>query len=182
MLGSDAVPLVQLGGLNLGKWQPVTTIKQPYIYSWVMNNYWFTNFRATQQGEFKWSYYLTSTADTSNTEATRFGHGSRTPLVPRVLPAGHADAFAPVLSTLDLGVSNLVLVEARPAYHGQGMVLHLREVDGKPASLPVAKLTAIPAVQSVQEVNVLEGVVGGEPATLDFAPYESKFVKLTLNQ
>ena len=62
--GSDQAPLVQLGDFNLGKWQPVTQIDRPHVYSWVMNNYWFTNFRATQEGEFKWSYYLTSTADT----------------------------------------------------------------------------------------------------------------------
>ena len=57
-----------------------------------MNNYWFTNFRTEQEGEFKWHYYLTSTADTSTATATRFGWGSRVPLVTRVLPPAKGKA------------------------------------------------------------------------------------------
>ena len=77
---------MQLGDFNLGKWMPITRVDKPYVYSWVMNNYWFTNFRTEQEGEFKWHYYLTSTHDTSTATATRFGWGSRVPLVTRVLP------------------------------------------------------------------------------------------------
>ena len=61
VMGSEQAPLVQLGDFNLGKWQPVTRVEKPHVYSWVMNNYWFTNFRTEQEGEFKFHYYLTST-------------------------------------------------------------------------------------------------------------------------
>ncbi|MFV2068244.1 MAG: hypothetical protein ACC645_14825, partial [Pirellulales bacterium] len=92
--GSDQAPLVQLGGIKLGAWQPIARVEKPHVYSWVMNNYWGTNFRATQQGEFRWSYYLTSTLDTSNRAATHFGWASRVPLVARVLPPGNANQAA----------------------------------------------------------------------------------------
>ena len=69
VVGSEQAPLVQLGDFNLGKWQPVTRVEKPHVYSWVMNNYWFTNFRTEQEGEFRWHYYLTSTGDTSNSQA-----------------------------------------------------------------------------------------------------------------
>jgi alpha-mannosidase len=176
IFGSDAVPLVQLGDMNLGKWQPVTDIKQPHIYSWVMNNYWFTNFRATQEGEFKFSYYLTATENTSNTEATRFGWGSRIHMVPRVLPPGNAEASA-VASTLDLGAPNIILVDARPAYYGEGIVLHLRELDGKATDLPLADLLA---KATLQEINVLEEVIEKGINTVTFKPYDSRFLKLSL--
>ena len=77
---------MQLGQINLGKWQPVTSVERPHVYSWVMNNYWFTNFRTSQEGDFRWSYFLTSTRDRGNAAATRFGWGSRLALTTRVLP------------------------------------------------------------------------------------------------
>ena len=114
--GSEQVPLVQLGDFNLGKWQPVTRVEKPHVYSWVMNNYWFTNFRNEQQGEFKFHYYLTSTKDTSRTFATRFGWGSRTPLATRVLPPVKNGALREPqkLSTLAIAAPNLLVVETRP--------------------------------------------------------------------
>ncbi|MBI2422645.1 MAG: hypothetical protein HYV27_07430 [Candidatus Hydrogenedentes bacterium] len=180
VFGSDAVPLVQLGGLNLGKWQAVTTVEKPHIYSWVMNNYWFTNFRATQEGEFKWHYYLGSKETTSNTEATRFGWGSRIAMIPRVLPPGTQATPESMLSTLDLGVPNLVLVDARPAFYGEGIVLHLRELEGKATELDTKGLRSTAAFAAIEETNLLEEVVAPHAVTVSFAPYESKFLKLTL--
>ena len=85
--GSAGAPLVQLGEINLGKWQPVTRVAQPHVYSWVMNNYWFTNFRLTQEGDFRWSYFLTSTRDAGNCG----GHAVRLGLARAV---GHARSAA----------------------------------------------------------------------------------------
>ncbi len=180
ILGSDAVPLVQLGDLNLGKWQPITTIPKPHVYSWVMNNYWFTNFRATQEGEFKWSYYLTSTRDAGNTAATQFGWGSRIPLIARVLASGNTGARPTVLSALDLGLPNLALISARPAHYGGGIVLHIRELEGLATELPAAKLLAGPGAASLDEINLLEEIVQPNPASVSFAPFEPKFVRIRL--
>ena len=104
--GSAGAPLVQLGEFNLGKWQPVTHVAQPHVYSWVMNNYWFTNFRLTQEGEFRWSYFLTSTRDAGNAAATRLGWSARLPLATRVLPplkSGQSTA-PPALSLVTIDV------------------------------------------------------------------------------
>ena len=104
ILGSEQAPLVQLGDFNLGKWMPVTKVERPHVYSWVMNNYWFTNFRAEQEGVFQWHYYLTTRPGTSRTDATRFGWNSRVPLATRVLPpAAEKSGQAPrTLSTIDI--------------------------------------------------------------------------------
>jgi hypothetical protein len=93
-----------LGDFNLGKWQPVARVERPHVYSWVMNNYWFTNFRVEQEGEFKVHYYLTSTTDTSRSFATRFGWGSRVPLATRVLPPVKAGTRCPPLARCGSGV------------------------------------------------------------------------------
>ncbi len=169
ILGSSEAPLVQLGGINLGKWQRVAKVEKPHVYSWVMNNYWFTNFRASQEGEFRWAYYLTSSRDRSNSGASSFGWESRIPLVARVLTAGSSQATRPSMSALEIDAPNLVLVSARPARDGHGIIVHLREVDGKPATLRALAVT---------EVNVLEEPLGAPAESIIFRPMEAKFVRV----
>lgn len=178
ILGSDQAPLVQLGEINLGKWQPVTRVGKPYVYSWVMNNYWFTNFPASQHGEFRWSYYLTSIGESTNAKAVEFGWSSRVRLVARVLTAGPAGTGMPSLSVLRLNSPNVVLVSARPARDGHGIIVHLREVEGKAI---VAKfLSSVPEVviKSVAEVNALEETLKEATSDIAFSPYEVKFLRL----
>lgn len=173
---SDQVPLVQLGGLNLGKWQPVTHVAKPHVYSWVMNNYWFTNFRATQEGEFKWTYYLTSTADGSDVEATRFGWGSRVPLVARVLPPGAETGAAAVRSALQLGAPNLLLVSARPSRDARGVVLHLRELAGQQTPLDLTSTALAGDRGSVRTINALEQPLGSSEQAAVIGPHAVKFL------
>ncbi|NOS70849.1 MAG: glycosyl hydrolase family 38 [Verrucomicrobia bacterium] len=178
--GSEQSPLVQLGDFNLGKWQPVTRVEKPHVYSWVMNNYWFTNFRTEQEGEFKFHYYLTSTKDTSRTFATRFGWGSRTPFATRVLPPGKAVANAALknLSTITVNTPNLLIVETRPTRTGDGIFLHLRELEGKAVTITETDLVTSAELRSADEVNVLEEVLNEGIESLAFKPYEVKFLRL----
>jgi alpha-mannosidase len=180
ILGSEQAPLVQLGDFNLGKWQPVTQIAKPHIYSWVMNNYWFTNFRTEQEGEFKWHYYLTSTKDTSRKAATRFGWGSRIPLAVRVLPPAGAGAGAlpQSLSSITINAPNILLVEARPMSNGEGIFLHLRETEGKTTTLAPEDVVTWTPLRKANEVNVLEQMLNEGVMSLTFQPYEARFVQL----
>ncbi len=178
ILGSDQVPLVQLGDINLGKWQPVARVERPHVYSWVMNNYWFTNFRASQEGEFRWSYYLTSSRDGSNTKATQVGWGSRIPLVARVLTPGTAGAGGASLSAFRVSESNVVLVGARPARDGSGIIVQMREVDGK--ACVVRFESSLPGItlRAVEEVDILEETLRTAGAAIPFSPFETKFLRI----
>lgn len=176
--GSDEVPLVQFGDLNLGKWQPVAKVEKPYIFSWVMNNYWYTNFNASQDGEFRWSYYLTSIGDAANSQATRFGWGSRVPLVVRLLLLGEGGHGKLSDSLLRCDATNLLLVESRPGRDGKGVILHWREVEGKPATLDLGRLPIAARLAAMDEVNVLEQTLKPKVSTISFAPFEAKFVRL----
>jgi len=150
VLVSDEIPLMQFGGINTGRYNPNAKPESQQIYSWVLNNYWTTNFRASQEGELIWSYALTSGADTSNSFATRFGWGTRVP-------------FAP---------SSLLLVGTRPAK--QGIILHLREVAGHSAML--ARLEGAKG-WGIEEVDALGGPLR-QTTTVTFRPFEVKFVRV----
>ena len=178
IFGSDQVPLVQLGEINLGKWQPVTRVAKPHVYSWVMNNYWFTNFLASQDGEFRWSYYLTSLAEGTNAKAVSFSWSSRIPLVARVLAPGTTGAGKPSLSVLRLDSPSVALVSARPARDGKGIIVHLREVEGAAAVVRLANSAAAPDIQISEEVNVLEETLKRADSEIRFSPFEVKFVRL----
>ena len=178
IFGSSEAPLVQFGDFNLGKWQNLTKIEKPHIYSWVMNNYWFTNFRASQEGEFRWSYYLTSKKGKSNIAAVHFGMNSNTPLVPRVLLPAKGSNKAANISTLNLNAPNVALITARPSYYDNSVILHLREIEGKSATLNLNG--RMKNMKSIDEVNVIEELMKKDVTEINFEPFEVKFVRLNL--
>jgi len=178
VIGSDEIPLMQFGEINTGKFQYVSEVNKPHVYSWVMNNYWVTNFKASQEGELRFSYYLTSSADTSEAIAGRFGWGSRMPFVSRVLPARKDAGKLASISMLHTGGSNLLLISARPSADKAGVILHLREIAGNGAGLDLRSIFPDGSISSWSEVNVCEEALLRIEANLTFEPYETKFVKV----
>ncbi len=181
ILGSDEIPLIHCGDINLGKFQYIAKISSPHVYSWVMNNYWVTNFRASQEGEFKWKYFLTSTKNNSNTYATRFSWNSRVPLLSRVFPPGEPSKFPRMQSLLSIRGESILLVSAKPSPDGEGIILHLRETEGKSVKLSVILPLIDDRKQSLIEVNALEEIISEPVESILFNPWESKFVKLSIH-
>jgi len=176
--GSDEMPLVQLGDINLGKFMYTATYDQPHIYSWPMNNIWVTNFCATQSGELNWSYYVTSQLEKSESAAARFGWSSRVPFLCRVLPASDKKESLSSASFLNMDVENLLLISTRPSDDGKGIILQLRETEGKNASLKAKKLITSVKVKNIKQVNVLGEDLKTFKNKIDFKPFEVMFVKV----
>jgi len=180
ILGSDQAPLVMFDDFNYGKFQDRVQITRPHVYSYVMSNYWHTNFPSRQEGEIKWSYSLTSTKDTSFGAATRFGWGSRVPLLARVLLPGEKAPQNLSQSILHLAPENILLVQARPATYDQAVVLHLREVEGKETTMQILSLLPGRNISDLAEINLLEETLSSPGKAVKFSPYESKFIKFHL--
>ncbi len=53
-------PLVQFGDINTGKWLKKLDLANAWVFSYAMNNYWMTNFKASQEGRVEFRYSLTS--------------------------------------------------------------------------------------------------------------------------
>lgn len=178
VVSSPEVPLFQFGGINTGKFQRRARVDRPHVFSWVMNNYWTTNFCAGQEGEFKWSYTLSSTNETSTSIATRFGWAARVPLLGRLAPGGGAARPLEQRCVLPIDAPNLILVAARPSSHGRGVILHLREVEGKASRVDVSGWQIAGAPAKVHEVSVLEDEVGAIVSDVEFGPRQTKFLKV----
>ena len=178
VLSSDEIPLVQFGEINLGKFMRQMRVERPHVFGWVMNNYWTTNFKASQEGEFRWSYGLTSSADTTRGAATRFGWGRRIPLLGRVL-AGGGEARSPERrSVLAMDGDHVILVAARPVDGGGGLVLHLREVEGREALIETAGWRLAGRSPRVGRVNAIGEGWEQVRGPVRLGPFESAFILL----
>lgn len=177
---SNEIPLVQFGAINTGRYYYRLKPKTNHIYSWVLNNYWVTNFKASQQGELQWAYSLTSSGDNSNRFATQFGWGDRVPLKSRILlpSVGAQNTTLESRSLININVPNLLLVNATPSMDNKGIVLHMREVEGDHAILDIHRLQEETGATAIREVNVLEEEMATLTAPLLIEHYETRFVKL----
>ncbi|MCB9286549.1 MAG: glycosyl hydrolase family 38 [Lewinellaceae bacterium] len=178
LFGSSDVPLVQFGNINTGRFYYLHRPETTHLYSWVLNNYWTTNFKASQEGELKWSYYLTSSGDNSNASATRFGWGSRIPLLTRVFPAGEKQAGSTAQSWMEVSAPNLLLVAARPAEGGNGVLLQFREMEGKEAVLELEGLLKGNVFTEALEVNLYGERITKLDDALRVGALETRFVWL----
>ena len=176
MISSPLVPLFQLGGISLGQFQYRKQYDKPHAYSWVMNNYWKTNFKASQEGEFRWSYHLTSSPDTSNKAAIRFSWSSRIPLYARVMPIGEANQHPTEYSAFGLEKENFLMTSCTPSKDTGYVLLNVRETDGKSTNFRILRANgrAIPFTV----VNAIEEPLETETSENLFLGYQNKFIKI----
>lgn len=83
LVASPDVPLVQVNGINTGLWQEQLPPHNGTVMSWVLNNYWFTNFPARQGGRLDYRYSIAAWPTDFHTaadDATRFAREIRQPL------------------------------------------------------------------------------------------------------
>jgi len=187
---SPEIPVVQLGHLNIGKFMPVVSKPEPVIYSWVLNNYWTTNFLASQEGELKWTYIITSAPSVSREEAAGFAWGSRIPVLSRVLPAGKDNGKPASAALMGSTPSNLLLVNAIPATGKDAVIFNFRETAGKSTSFnPLTLLGNTGTYPSADKNNIkaylLDApgeVIRAIEGDLTIAPFETVFIKLAWNE
>ena len=178
---SNEAPLWQFSDFNLGKYERVPKAGKTWLYSYVMNNYWFTNFRAFQEGAFTWSYQITSTRDTSNSFAAKYSWGERNPFLTRTFPAGENKLKDFSLKTLNIeGSENALLVNARPVFKKERTILlHFRESDGKPAEVKISSALPGISVSAITEVNTLGVQIGKKLSSVTLKPFEVKFIEVS---
>jgi hypothetical protein len=175
VVGSNLIPLFQMGGICTGQYQRKKIYEYPHVYSWVTNNYWTTNFRASQEGELRWSYYLTSSDDVSNSFASRFGWSSRVPIYARVLPAGKSNQRQASFSAFRFNHNNFLMTSATPSVDKGYVLINVRELDGKQSLFQILDNEGKPLEFTV--VNAIEETLETGLKEISFAPYGNRFIK-----
>jgi hypothetical protein len=178
---SNEVPLWQFSDFNMNKYERYPKKGKTWLYSWVMNNYWFTNFRAFQEGGFSWGYQLTSTADTTNTFATKYAWNERNPFPTRTFPAGADELKIPSMESLKISCpANAMLVNSRPAFKEPGTVLlHFRELEGSAAEVKLSSAVPGRSIRKMVEVNAAGKLIGQPITSIQLKPFEVRFIEVS---
>jgi hypothetical protein len=139
-------PLMTLTDINRGKWLKHLEIKNGHVFSYVMNNYWMTNYKAAQGGDFSFRYYITSGKGLTREGLSRFDAETRTPVfaypllsTPTVQVTGQGKPLNPTQGSLMMvQAPNLEFVTFKLAEDGDGYILRLKEVAGRSGETEVS--------------------------------------------
>ncbi len=126
-------PLIEFGDINTGKWLKKLEIPNTTVFSYAMNNYWMTNFKASQGGAVTFRYAITSRAGGSDpVRSSRFGWEVHTPLQAAWVPAeANGKETAAGRSFLAAGSPNVLVQAVKAAEDGNGLIVRLRELAGR---------------------------------------------------
>jgi hypothetical protein len=151
-------PLVCFQDINRGRWLRELPMKKGHLYAYVMNNYWHTNYKPGQGGDHVFRFSITSRAKSDNTASARFGWAASHPLlsVP-VESQSHGQLPGGAASLVEIAEPNVLLIGAKQAEQGSGLVLRLWEVSGQSTTahvrlnhLPFRRATACNLVEERQ--------------------------------
>jgi len=132
-------PLVSFGDIVRGNWPTEFHPPSATIFSWLMNNYWGTNFAPRQGGEFTFHYSLVSGRALDSADLTRLGEEAMNPLEVDQVGAGIAAGKLPntEASLLEVENSSVAITSWNLAEDGQGSILRLQETAGKTQSVRI---------------------------------------------
>lgn len=157
---SPNAPLIEIGAITAEQpWmKSITTASS--IYSYVMNNYWHTNYKADQEGAVTFSYSILPHAAFNAVDAAKFGTERRQPLVVSL-----ADTSTPARSSLlRLSTPNVLVSSIKPIAGGQSWLVYLHNPTEKIQSFdflwnkgsPVTVLSSDAAGQVINPAHAFE--------------------------
>jgi hypothetical protein len=175
-------PLVTLGGMTASTWPTQLSLKRAHVFAYVMNNYWYTNYKASQGGRQVFRFSLTSTkAGFNKHDAVVRGWGMFAPPVAQsgggplkpVLPA-------PAESLVAAEPAGLPLMAFKQAEDGNGFVFRVCDLAGVGGSL---KLTLPRAARETFTCDLVEGHAvkqssRGKTITAPLKPFAPATVKV----
>ena len=152
--------MVTLGDIARGTWPTEFGKRKGTIFSYVMNNYWDTNYRGGQGGDFTFRYVVTSATATEPTTLSRLGWEEITPLeLNEIVPQDKAINTPRPLngaegSFLTLSDPNVLLDTWKRAEDGDGTIMRLLNLSAQ--SGQVKAETPLVDVKSAWLCNAME--------------------------
>jgi hypothetical protein len=161
-------PLITLEDINRGSWPNSLQTRNGSVFSYAMNNYWYTDTPAQQGGQFTFRYAITSDPNLGIPEATQLALEQRSPFpVLRHYHQGWRQTLpekgAGFLTAAPTGV---VVLTIRPAASQDGYLLRVHNTTPQPVK---AKLQF--PMASLEEAH-LGTLLGDRAGSVDWSPHE----------
>ena len=175
-------PLVTLGGMTGSTWPRQLSLKRAHVFAYVMNNYWHTNYKASQGGRQVFRFSLTSArGGFSKRDAVARGWEM---FAPPVAQSGGGPLkpvlSAPAESLVGVEPAGLPLMAFKQAEDGEGFVFRLCDFAGAGGKL---KLTLPkPARETftcdLVEAHAVKQASHGKTITAPVKPFAPVTVKV----
>jgi len=160
-------PLVQLGDINTGKWLDKINIDNGTIFSFVMNNYWWTNSPASQGGRFWFNYAISSKRPGFDpVYSNKFGWSIHVPLSTIFVDSKDKRDDIKEYNFIENIPDNVMIIGMKESESGKGIIIRLLEISGEESSFRLkfsdrsiknAYLTT-PVEEDIKVKKVLNGV------------------------
>jgi len=124
-------PLVTLQDINRGQWYDRLKIENGNVFAYVFSNYWWTNYKASQDGPHTFRFAMTSARKIDDLAAKQFGESVQDPLVCRVVRGTPGASMAQSHGYVSVTAPGVVVQSVEPARFTPGTVIRLREMAGK---------------------------------------------------
>jgi alpha-mannosidase len=175
-------PLVTLGGMTASTWPRQLSLKRAHVFAYVMNNYWHTNYKASQGGRQVFRFSLTSArGGFSRREAVARGWEMYAPAVAQ----SGGGPLKPVLSAptgslVGVEPAGLPLMAFKQAEDEKGFVFRVCDFAGAGGSL---KLTLPKAASEtftcdLVETHAVKQDSHGKTVTAPLKPFAPTTVKV----
>jgi hypothetical protein len=197
-------PLLTLGDINRGAWPEQFGNRPGNIFSYVMNNYWDTNYRAGQGGHFTFRYVVTSAASTDPVTLSRIGWEETTPLESDIITTQDKALAQPssnqpgsstndaITSTFNLDAKQAafldiqdpsVLLEIwKPAEDGNGSILRFLDLGGAERTVtvrsPYLRLTKVSLTDAVERGQTVLPIDGPDQFHFTIHPHEIVTIRM----
>jgi len=181
-----AVPntsLMQFGERRTGSWSFDYVSKKPYIFSYVMNNMWQTNFQGDQPGYVDFRYSIFTNANNEIADTARFGFEVCKPLQATVIShaqaGGAGEGRFVEISKSNVQISTIKTAEA----NGEGMIFRFAEIEGHDTQNVVVTL---PFDAEIFETDIIENdrkkVACGKEFSFDVKAYGLKTFRVVFGE
>ncbi|MCX6134259.1 MAG: hypothetical protein NTU47_10650 [Ignavibacteriales bacterium] len=166
------VPLIEIGDITAEKpWMRDISTAQNF-YSYAMNNYWHTNYKADQEGEMVFRYSVRPHGAYSQLEAARFGIERRQRLV--VLPAsGDGKTEVPLY---EIEPAGLIVLSTKPIPDNAGWILTIYNPTDQKRSAKLRWNKSMPV--SIHASDAFEITGGQIEGGIEVPAYGSVFVRV----
>jgi hypothetical protein len=161
-------PLIEIGGITAE--QPWMKSIQPssLFYSYVMNNYWHTNYKADQEGSVTFSYSVLPHAAFRASDAAKFGAERRQPLI--VAPASPWPQ--PLSAVLQLSSPEMLVPSIKPVDGGRSWLVYFYNPTESAQKVTLHGNDGLPV--SIRSSDA-SGHLGDRLQSIDLAAFESAY-------